>query len=175
MHALEVVTTSDSLATGDERRLGGRLGLGAGRPRRLGEVERAPLCTARLCRRRSRRRGVITCGRARSRALFYVITRERSWIVARRLGELYAPSWRARAIFAKVYKVYKEQNTERAAYKASDSLAARGLHDDRGVGVQKAQDARKMRAPVHRGYANRDTVCVVCTVPYLYAFGLTCA
>ena len=134
---MEVVTTSDSLAKGDER----RLGLVAGRPRRLGEVERAPLCTARLCRRRSRRRGVITCGRARSRALFYVITRERSWIVARRLGELYAPSWRARAIFAKVYKVYKEQNTERAAYKASDSLAARGLHDDRGVGVKKAQDA----------------------------------
>eukprot|EP00964_Phaeocystis_antarctica_P033468 scaffold18981_cov65-Phaeocystis_antarctica.AAC.3 len=55
MHALEVVTASDSLATGDER----RLGMAAGRLRTLGEVESAPLCTARLCRRRSRKSGGI--------------------------------------------------------------------------------------------------------------------
>ena len=85
---MEVVTTSDSLATGDERRLGGQLGLVAGRPRRLGEVERAPLCTARLCRRRSRRRDIITCGRARG-----------SWRAVRSVLDFYAPSWRTRVIF----------------------------------------------------------------------------
>ena len=57
----------------------------------------------------------------------------------------HAPSWKATrrlgVLIYKVAKLYEEKKNVRAIYQASDSLAARCLHDGRGVGVQKAQDA----------------------------------
>ena len=134
---MEVVTTSDSLATGDERRLGGRLGLVAGRPRRLGEVERAPLCAARLCRRRS-----LEETSSREAALVdgdpLVLSRGEG------LGALRAvlepsprpPCWRIESLPKEKGMNFINSKRVRAIYEASDSLAARGLHDDRGVVVQ---------------------------------------